>query len=112
MGFQELEKMTNKVSKLTGCILLIDYGYLKSNNKNTLQSVLKHKKNKLLNNLGEADITSHVNFELLREFFSKNNLKIKNTITQKKFLETLGIIERAEILAKKKFKSGLINQFS
>ena len=105
MGFQELEKMTNKVSKLTGCILLIDYGYLKSNNKNTLQSVLKHKKNKLLNNLGEADITSHVNFELLREFFSKNNLKIKNTITQKKFLETLGIIERAEILAKKmKFK--------
>ncbi|MEC7136894.1 MAG: SAM-dependent methyltransferase, partial [Pseudomonadota bacterium] len=105
MGFQELKKMTDKVSKLTGCILLIDYGYLKSSNKNTLQSVIRHKKNKLLNNLGQADITSHVNFELLGEFFSKNNLKIKTTITQKQFLETLGIIERADILAKKmKFK--------
>ena len=66
---------------------------------------MKHKKNKLLLNLGKADITSHVNFELLREFFSKNNLKVKNIITQKKFLETLGIIKRAEILSKKmKFK--------
>ncbi len=105
LGFQELKKMTNKISKLTGCILLIDYGYFKSHNNSTLQSVMKHKKNKLLLNLGKADITSHVNFELLREFFSKNNLKVKNIITQKKFLETLGIIKRAEILSKKmKFK--------
>ncbi len=105
LGFQELKKMTDKISKLTGCILLIDYGYLKSHNNSTLQSVMKHKKNKLLLNLGKADITSHVNFGLLREFFSKNNLKVKNIITQKKFLETLGIIKRAEILSKKmKFK--------
>ena len=105
LGFQELKKMTDKISKLTGCILLIDYGYLKSHNNSTLKSVMKHKKNKLLLNLGKADITSHVNFGLLREFFSKNNLKVKNIITQKKFLETLGIIKRAEILSKKmKFK--------
>ena len=37
---------------------MIDYGYLKSNNKNTLQSVLKHKKNYILDNLGKADVTS------------------------------------------------------
>ena len=101
LGFQELKKIAKKISKLNGCILLIDYGYLKPNNQNTLQSIRKHKKNKLLNYLGKADITAHVNFTLLNEFFLKNNLKIKNLITQKKFLENMGIIERANILAKK-----------
>ena len=60
-----------------GGILIIDYGYLKPNNQNTLQSVFKHKKNYLLKNLGKADVTSHVNFALLKEFFLKNNLKLK-----------------------------------
>jgi len=101
LGFQELEKIVKKISKLKGCILLIDYGYFKPNNQNTLQSVMKHKKNNLLNNLGSADVTSHVNFSLLSEFFLKNNLKIKKSISQKKFLENMGIIERAKILAKK-----------
>ena len=94
-------KMTKKIFKLNGCILLVDYGYKKSNNENTLQSVMKHKKNKLLDNLGKADVTAHVNFSLLNEFFLNNDLKVKNLITQKEFLENMGIIERAKIVAKK-----------
>ena len=100
-GFQELKKMIKKIYELKGCILLIDYGYLKSNNQNTLQSVMKHKKNNLLDNLGKADITAHVNFNLLNEFFLKNGLKVNNVISQKEFLENMGIIERAKIVAKK-----------
>ena len=66
---------------------------------------MKHKKNNLLNNLGKADITAHVNFKLLSEFFLKNNLKIKNAVSQKKFLKNMGIIERADMIGKKmKFK--------
>ena len=84
---------------------MIDYGYLKSHNQSTLQSVMKHKKNNLLENLGRADITSHVNFELLSEFFLKKKFKVKNIITQKQFLEKMGIIERAKVLSKNmKFK--------
>ncbi len=101
LGFQELDKMIKKISKLNGCILIIDYGYFKPSNQNTLQSVMKHKKNSLLKNLGKADITSHVNFALLNEFFSKKGLKIKNVITQKQFLENMGIFKRAQIVAKK-----------
>ena len=101
LGFQELKKITKKISKLNGCILLIDYGYLRPNNQNTLQSVMQHKKNKLFNNLGRAVITAHVNFALLNEFFLKNNLKTKNLISQKEFLENMGLIGRANILAKK-----------
>jgi cyclopropane-fatty-acyl-phospholipid synthase len=101
LGFQELKKITKKISKLKGCILLIDYGYFKPNNQNTLQSVMKHKKNNLLSNLGKADVTAHVNFKLLVEFFLKNNLKIKNLLSQKEFLESMGIFERAKVLARK-----------
>ena len=62
---------------------------------------MKHKKNNLLSNLGKADITAHVNFKLLIEFFLKNNLKTKNLLSQKEFLENMGIFERAKVLARK-----------
>ena len=101
LGFKELKRISRKINKLKGCILMIDYGYLKPNNQNTLQSVIKHKKNNLFDNLGKADVTAHVNFTLLNEFFSKNGLKIKNVISQKNFLEAMGILERAKIVAKK-----------
>ena len=104
-GLKELKKITKKILQLRGCLLLIDYGYLQPINQNTLQSVMKHKKNNLLDNLGKADVTSQVNFKLLNEFFIKNNLKVKKIISQKKFLINMGIIKRAEIIAKKmKFK--------
>ena len=100
-GFDELKKIIKKISILKGCILLVDYGYLKENNQNTLQSVFKHKKNFLLKNLGKSDITYHVNFSLLSEFFLKNKLKVKKTVTQREFLNKMGIKIRAEILSKK-----------
>ncbi len=101
LGLQEMNKIIKKISKLRGCILMVDYGYLKSNNQNTLQSVIKHKRNSLLKNLGQADITAHVNFNLLVEFFLKKGLRVNKVITQKEFLENMGMIERAKIVAKK-----------
>ena len=99
-GFRELKKIIKKISDLKGCLLLIDYGYLKPNNQSTLQSVYKHKKNYILKHLGKADVTSHVNFSLLEEYFLKNNLKVKKTIYQKEFLKKLGIEHRAEIISR------------
>ena len=98
-GLIELKKIVKKILQVNGCLLMIDYGYLKPNNQNTLQSVMKHKKNKLLKNLGKADITSQVNFKLLSEFFIKNNLKIKRIIPQQQFLKNMVIIERADIIS-------------
>ena len=79
---------------------MIDYGYFKPNNQNTLQSIMKHSKNNIFKNLGKADITCHVNFSLLSEYFIKNNLKVKKTITQNEFLNNMGIFQRAEIISK------------
>ncbi len=100
-GFKEMKKIIKTISKSSGCLLMVDYGYLKPNNQNTLQSVIKNKKNNLLQNLGQADITSHVNFSLLREFFLKNKCRVKKVISQKEFLIKMGINTRAEIIAKK-----------
>ena len=100
-GFGELKKIIKKISQVKGCLLMIDYGYLNSNSQNTLQSVINHKKNNLFNNLGKADVTSHVNFKLLIEFLKKNNLKVKKIVSQQKFLKNMGIFERAEIIGKK-----------
>ena len=100
LGLNELKKTIKVISKRGGGLLLIDYGYLKPKNVNTLQSIIKHKKNKLLDNLGRADITSLVNFKLLNEYFIKNNLKVKKIVTQKFFLEKMGIIQRADNISK------------
>ena len=101
LGLVELKKISDKISELNGCFLMIDYGYTKPNNQDTLQSVIKHKKNAVLKNLGKADVTSHVNFTLIKEFFLKNNLMVKKIVTQREFLQNMGIIQRAEILSKK-----------
>ena len=50
--------------------------------------------------IGEADITYLVNFNLLKEFFKKKNIKVKNIVSQKFFLETMGILERAKMIEK------------
>ena len=100
-GFRELDKITKKIKKLGGGLLLIDYGYTNQQDKNTLQSVMKQKKNNLFNNLGDADITSLVNFKLLKEYFIKNKLIVNKIVSQKEFLEKIGILERAEIISKK-----------
>ena len=103
-GFLELNPIMKKISELTGGILLIDYGYLNSKNSNTIQAVMNNKKisiSEMFNNIGKVDITSLVNFSLLKEYFSKNNLKVKRIVFQRFFLERMGIFERAKILEKK-----------
>ena len=104
LGFGELDKIVKKIKKLSGGVLLIDYGYLNISNKNTLQLVMKNKKihiNSLFKYLGRTDITSLVNFNLLKEYFLKRKINVKNIVSQKFFLEKMGIIERAKILEKK-----------
>ena len=80
---------------------MIDYGFLKQKGSNTLQSIKNHKKNKLFENIGDADITSLVNFNLLKNYFKQKNLLINEVVTQEFFLKKMGIINRAEILSKK-----------
>ncbi len=99
-GLQILDKIIKKIQKLKGGILFIDYGYLKPQSNDTLQSLKSHKKNIYYENIGKADITYLVNFKLLNKFFSQKKLFLNKIVNQSFFLKKLGIVERAEILSK------------
>ena len=58
-----------------------------------------------MENVGEKDISSHVNFEDLINIAKKNELKIEEYSTQREFLLKFGILER-----KKKFNSSKYSQ--
>ena len=100
-GLVELELILKKIKRQNGGLLLIDYGFLKPKNKNTLQSVKNHKANMIFKNIGNADITSLVNFNLIQEYLKKGGLEVNNIVTQGFFLKKMGIMNRAEAVAKK-----------
>ena len=100
-GLKELDLILNTIKRLNGGLLLIDYGYLKQQIINTLQSLKNHKKNIVFENVGNADITSLVNFNLLQKYFKKNKLTVNKIVTQQFFLKRMGIKNRAEILSRK-----------
>ena len=100
-GLAELNVIIQTIQKLNGGLLLIDYGFLKQQSTNTLQSVKNHKQNMIFNNVGDADITSLVNFNLLKKYLRKKKLKVNNVVTQQFFLKRMGIVNRAKILSQK-----------
>ena len=99
-GFEELKIICEKIKKFNGGALFIDYGYEKNQNIDTLQSVKKHQFNDLKSNITSSDITYLVNFGLYKNYFKHNGLKVENIITQSKFLQKIGIIERFKVLSK------------
>ena len=96
-----LKKISEKINILSGGILIIDYGYIVPQMKNTLQSISNHKFNHVLNNFGNSDITYNLSFKLIAKIVKKLNLKVSGITNQNKFLTNLGILHRAEIISKK-----------
>ena len=98
--FRYLKNICNIVQKNDGGILIIDYGYLNSKMYETLQAVNGHKYSNVLENIGDSDITYNINFNLLKKFINQFN-DLNSIITnQKKFLTSMGILQRAEIVSK------------
>ena len=96
-----LDTIAKKINKFDGGLLTFDYGYTAQKNKNTLQSVKKHKYTNIFLAPHHSDITSHLNFKLFHKILKKNNLNVEKITTQNKFLKKIGILERANILSKK-----------
>ncbi len=96
-----LKIIANKINKFDGGLLTFDYGYTVKKNKNTLQSIKKHKYLDLLFQPSHSDITSHINFDLFHKMLIKYNLDVKKITNQSDFLKKIGIFERANILSQK-----------
>ena len=91
------------IKKNRGIFLTVDYGYLNNNKNFTLQAIQNHKFSHVLENVGEKDISSHVNFEDLINIAKQNSLKIEEYSNQREFLLKFGILERKKIFNKSKY---------
>ncbi len=88
------------MQKNDGGMLIIDYGYADSKMYETLQAVNNHKYSNILENIGDSDITYNINFHSFEKFISQFK-EISSIFTnQKKFLTSMGILQRAEIISK------------
>ena len=95
-----LKTIINKIKLNNGGILIIDYAYLEKEMRDTLQAVSKHKYCDVLKSFRNSDITYNLSFNLINTITKKLAPCSSIFATQKKFLTKLGILERAEILAK------------
>ena len=99
-AFDYLENICETIKKNDGGILIIDYGYLNPKMHETLQAVKNHKYSNILEDIGNSDITYNINFNLFKKFIEKFHDLSAIITNQKKFLTSMGILQRAEIISK------------
>ncbi|MGB1076905.1 MAG: class I SAM-dependent methyltransferase [Bdellovibrionales bacterium] len=80
-----------------GAGLFIDYGY-NQRHGDTLQAIKDHKFVPVLESVGEADLTAHVDFLALRKVCRDLGVTEYGIVKQADFLKSLGIVSRAQIL--------------
>ena len=78
--------------------LFIDYGHAHSGFGDTVQAMKDHAFSNPLENLGEADLTSHVDFSSLGAIARNSGLNVPPVQTQGEFLLKLGIESRLKRL--------------
>ncbi|HEX6662026.1 MAG TPA: SAM-dependent methyltransferase [Sphingomicrobium sp.] len=82
-----------------GAALFIDYGHARSGPGDTLQAVRGHRFAPVLDNPGEQDLTSHVDFEAVAAMAREAGAAVTPLVTQGEWLGRLGIEMRANALA-------------
>lgn len=85
-----------------GTAVIIDYGHMITGFGDTLQAVRAHQFDPPLAHPGEADITSHVDFEQLARRAVTEGLQVNGLTYQGDFLLALGLAERAAALGRGK----------
>ena len=99
-----VKPLMQQISASCAAGVIIDYGYFTPKGANTLQAVKNHKYHNVLEDSGEADLTSHVNFAELAANCQKN----PRLMTQREFLLAYGADVRAKILGKEQDLERLI----
>lgn len=92
-------QLGDHLAKSSGAALIIDYGHLRSAAGDTLQAMKAHQFCKVTEFPGEADVTSHVDFEALGRGFVRGGAKLAGTMTQGQFLLSMGLEARTKVLA-------------
>ncbi|CAF3046870.1 unnamed protein product [Rotaria sp. Silwood2] len=103
---QDIIKFISEHIKLYGgASLIIDYGYdvkpaLRTSDQyhSTLQAIMNHQYCGVLENLGRADLSAHVDFNKLKTIAKDIGINALGTIAQGDFLISNGILLRSQLL--------------
>ena len=94
-------EISQRLTEQGGAALIIDYGAMELRAGSTLQALREHKKVDPLDHPGEADLTAHVDFELLQDVAQKNGADVMGLQMQGEWLHQMGIETRLEALKRK-----------
>ena len=100
-SFEYLKDICSIIDKNNGGLLIIDYGYFDSKMHETLQAINKHRYSNILEDIGQSDITYNINFSIFERYIGRFNNLDSIFNNQKKFLTSMGILQRAEIVGEK-----------
>jgi len=92
--------VTERAQRHSAVALLMDYGPLRSAAGDSLQAIADRRPVDPLSPPGTADLTAHVDFADLADVASKRGASVQGPVTQGAFLESLGLFQRTEALAR------------
>ncbi|MGB0720092.1 MAG: class I SAM-dependent methyltransferase [Bdellovibrionales bacterium] len=91
--------LCTRLKAQNGAGLFIDYGHAQSATGDTFQAVYRHDYCDVFDHIGDADLTSHVDFGALSQVAGDAGGNVEAIATQGDFLRRLGIDLRARALA-------------
>ncbi|MFN4021068.1 MAG: class I SAM-dependent methyltransferase [Erythrobacter sp.] len=96
-----MTEIAQRLREQGGAALIIDYGHMELSSGTTLQALKAHKKVDVFDHPGEADITAHVDFELLAHVAQAQGADLMGLQYQGEWLRQMGIDVRTEALQRR-----------
>ena len=96
-----MEEIATRLREQGGAALIIDYGHRELSSGSTMQALRNHQKVDIFAHPGEADITAHVDFELLQHVAARNGADVMGLQFQGEWLRQMGIDTRTEALQRR-----------
>ncbi len=100
VGVTIMLMLARRIMRQGGAMIAIDYGYEGPALGDTLQAVRAHQYADPFADVGENDLTAHVDFTLLANAARQEELAVYGPAEQGAFLERLGIGARMQMLAR------------
>ncbi|MEI9990934.1 MAG: SAM-dependent methyltransferase [Rhizomicrobium sp.] len=95
-----VEEIGHRIAQHGGAALIVDYGYDAPGFGETLQAVASHAFSDVLAAPGTRDLSAHIDFNALADAAVRGGASACGPVEQGAFLTALGIVARAEKLAR------------
>ncbi|WP_366067695.1 SAM-dependent methyltransferase [Erythrobacter sp.] len=96
-----MAEIARRLKEQGGAALIIDYGHEELRSGSTLQALKSHQKVDVFAHPGDADLTAHVDFELLQQVAVENGADLMGLQYQGEWLIQMGIDTRMEMLRRR-----------